>query len=124
MQLSSIRVLGICLAIGLAIGVVLGIIYALAADKVVAYGIGTALLVIGLIALALGLLGATEPPDGWSFRRRVPGDETSRRSLVARVAYENPNVDNRVSSSSLAVWGLVVGGGLIVIAALSFSLAQ
>jgi hypothetical protein len=124
MQLSNIRVLGVCLAIGTGLGVVGGTVYALAADKVVAYGIGTALLVIGLIVLAIGLLGATEPPQGWSLKKRFPSDETPRRSLVARAAYENPSIDNRVSSLGLAVWGIVVGGGLIGFAALAFSLAQ
>jgi hypothetical protein len=123
MQLSSIRVLGLCLAIGVGLGVIGGTVYALLADKVVAYGVGTALLVIGLVALALGLLGATEPPEGWSLKRRVPGDETPRRSLAARAAYENPAVSNRVSALSLVVWGLVVGGGLIACGALAFYLS-
>lgn len=123
MQLSSIRVLGLCLAIGVGLGVIGGTVYALLADKVVAYGIGTALLVIGLVALALGLLGATEPPEGWSLKRRVPGDATPRRGLAARAAYENPAVSNRVSALSLVVWGLVVGGGLIACGALAFYLS-
>jgi hypothetical protein len=123
MQLSNIRVLCICLAIGLGLGVIGGTIYAAVADKVVAYAIGTALLVIGLIALALGLLGATEPPEGWSLKRRIPGDEAPRRSIAARAAYENPSLTNRVSGVSLAVWGLVVGGGLIAFAALAFFIA-
>lgn len=123
MQLSNIRVLGLCLAIGLGLGVIGGTIYAAVADKLVAYAIGTVLLVIGLIALALGLLGATEPPEGWSLKRRVPGEEAPRRSLAARASYENPTLSNRVSGISLAVWGLVVGGGLVAFAALAFFVA-
>lgn len=123
MQLSSLRVLAICLAIGLGLGIIGGGIYAVVADKVVAYGIGAALLVLGLIAMALGLLGATEPPDGWSLKRRVPGDETPRRSIAARATYENPQLSNRVSGVSLLVWAIVVGGGLIGFASLAFFIA-
>ena len=124
MQISNIRILGICLAIGLGLGLVGGAIYALAADKVLAYGIGTGLLVVGLIALALGLLGATEPPEGWSLKRRIQeGAEMPRRSFAARAAYDHPSIDNKVSSVSLAVWGIVVGGGLIALSMLAFKIA-
>jgi hypothetical protein len=124
MQLSNIRVLALCLGVGLVLGVVGGTAYALIADKVIAYGIGTALLVIGIIATALGLLGAAEPPEGWSLKRRVPGDATPRRGIAARATYANPNMSRSVSSVSLAIWGLVVGGGLIAFGAVAFSLAQ
>jgi hypothetical protein len=124
MQISNIRILGICLAIGLALGLVGGAIYALAADKVLAHGIGTGLLVVGLIALALGLLGATEPPEGWSLKRRIQEvEEMPRRSFAARAAYDHPSIDNKVSSVSLAVWGIVVGGGLIALSMLAFKVA-
>jgi hypothetical protein len=124
MHLSNFRVLGICLAGGLALGIVGGTIYALAADKLIVYGIATGLLVTGIGVLALGLLGATEPKEGWSLQRRVRESETPRRSLVARAAYEHPKVDKeQVSSASLAVWGLVVGGGLILLSQVAFSLA-
>jgi hypothetical protein len=124
MQISNIRILGICLAIGLALGLVGGAIYALAADKVLAHGIGTGLLVVGLIALALGLLGATEPPEGWSLKRRIQEvEEMPRQSFAARAAYDHPSIDNRVSSVSLAVWGIVVGGGLIALSMLAFKVA-
>jgi hypothetical protein len=124
MQISNIRILGICLAIGLALGLVGGAIYALAADKVLAHGIGTGLLVVGLIALALGLLGATEPPEGWSLKRRIQEvEEMPRGRVAARAAYDHPSIDNRVSSVSLAVWGIVVGGGLIALSMLAFKVA-
>jgi hypothetical protein len=123
-ELSSIRVLIICLAIGLFLGIVGGTVYAVVADKIVAYGIGTALLLIGLTALALGLLGAAEPPEGWRLKRRVPGEKTPRRALVSRATYANPNLSDRVSSASLAVWGLVVGGGLLVVGVVTLSIAQ
>jgi hypothetical protein len=124
MHLSSIRVLVLCLGIGLVLGVAGGSVYAVIADKIVAYGIGTALLVIGIVAMALGLLGAAEPPEGWSLKRRIPGDATPRRGFAARATYASPNMNRRVSSASLAIWGLVVGGGLIAFGAVAFSLAQ
>jgi hypothetical protein len=124
MQISNIRILGICLAVGVGVGLVGGVIYALATDKLIAHGIGTGLLVMGLIALALGLLGATEPPEGWSLKRRLQQeDEMPRRSFAARAAYEHPSIDNKVSSVSLAVWGVVVGGGLIALSMLAFKIA-
>jgi hypothetical protein len=124
MQVSNIRVLGICLGIGVGLGLVGGVIYALATDKVIAHGVGTGLLVVGLIALALGLLGATEPPEGWSIKRKLQeGEELPRRSFAARAAYDHPSIDNRVSSVSLAVWGFVVGGGLIALSMLAFKIA-
>jgi hypothetical protein len=124
MQLSNIRVLALCLGGGLVLGIVGGSVYAMIADKIIAYGIGTALLVIGVIAMALGLLGATEPPEGWSLKRRVPGDATPRRGFAARATYANPTMSRRVSSASLAIWGVVVGGGLIAFGAVAFSFAQ
>jgi hypothetical protein len=124
MQISNIRILGICLAVGVGVGLVGGVVYALATDKLIAHGIGTGLLVVGLIALALGLLGATEPPEGWSLKRNLQGgDEVPRRSFAARAAYDHPSIDNKVSSVSLAVWGVVVGGGLIALSMLAFKIA-
>jgi hypothetical protein len=123
-QISNIRILGICLAIGIGLGLVGGVVYALATDKLIAHGIGTGLLVVGLIALALGLLGATEPPEGWSTKRKLQeGEEMPRRSFAARAAYDHPSIDNEVSSVSLAVWGVVVGGGLIALSMLAFRIA-
>ena len=124
MQVSNIRVLGLCFAVGLALGLLGGTVYALATGKLIAHGIGTGLLVVGLIALAMGLLGATEPPQGWSLRRRAPEDEEMpRRSFAARAAYDHPSIDNKVSSLSLAIWGFVVGGGLIALSMLAFKFA-
>lgn len=124
MQISNLRILGICLAIGVGLGLIGGVVYALATDKLIAHGIGTGLLVVGLIALALGLLGATEPPEGWSLKRKLQeGEEMPRRSFAARAAYDHPSIDNKVSSVSLAVWGVVVGGGLIALSMLAFKIA-
>jgi hypothetical protein len=124
MHLSNIKVLGICLVIGFAVGALGGVVYAVASDRLVSYGIATGLLIVGLIALALGLLGATEPQDGWSTkRRRQEMEDAARRSLAARAAQEHPMIGSNVSSVGLAVWGLVVGGGLIGLSMFFFSLA-
>src|ERR671918_1572865 len=122
MHLSNIKVLGICLALGFAIGALGGVVFAVTSDRTVSYGIATGLLIVGLIALALGLLGATEPQEGWSLkRRREEMEGTVRRSLAARAAREHPSLGDQVSSIGLAVWGLVVGGGLIALSMLFFS---
>src|SRR5918996_6150117 len=124
MHLSNIKVLGICLVLGFAIGALGGVVFAVASDRLVSYGIATGLLVVGLIALALGLLGATEPQEGWSLkRRRREIEDTARRSFAARVAREHPSIRNEVHSMGLALWGLVVGGGLIGLSMLFFSFA-
>jgi hypothetical protein len=124
MHLSNVKVMGICLGLGFAIGAVGGIVFAVASDRLVSYGIATGVLVVGLIALALGLLGATEPQEGWSMtRRRAEMEGADRRSLAARAAKEHPSIHNEVSSVGLAVWGIVVGGGLIGLSMLFFALA-
>jgi hypothetical protein len=124
MQLTNLKILLISWSISLGLGLAGGFVYALVAGRVIAHGMGTGLLIVGLIALALGLLGATEPPQGWSLKRRghEPG-ETPRRSLAARAAYEHPALNDEVSSWSLALWGVVVGGGNIALSMLFFSLA-
>ena len=122
MQLSNLKVLGICLGIGLLLGAGGGAVYAVVAGKVVLWGIGTGLLLTGLVALALGLLGATEPPGGWSLKRTR--NETPRRSFAARAAYEHRAINDQVSSASLAVWGVVVGGSLIGLAVVVFELGR
>lgn len=119
MRLSNVRVLGVSLAGGVALGGLGGLVFALVSGRMVAYGIGTGLFVVGLVALGVGLLGATEPPEGWSAGpRRSPLE--GRRSLVARLAGEHPSVDH-VSSASIGVWGVVVGGGLIGLSMLVFA---
>jgi hypothetical protein len=124
MHLSNIKVLGLCLLLGFAVGAAAGVVFAVASDRLVSYGIATGLLVVGLIALALGLLGATEPQEGWSLkRRREEMEESARRSLAARAAREHPSIRTEVNSMGLAVWGLVVGGGLIGLSMLFFSFA-
>jgi hypothetical protein len=121
-----LRILGLSLVIGIALGVVGGWVYALLSDKVVMYGIGTAWLLIGLAAFSLGLMGALEPAGGWATRgRQGPEwsrvDEASRRSLMGRAAQEA--TDDKVSSWALALWAVVVGGGLIALATFTLSVS-
>ena len=125
MQLTSLRVLGICIVAGFGLGTAGGTVYALIADKLIVYGMATGLLVLGLVALALGLLGATEPPEGWSLKRRTPDEEEmARRSLAARAAYEHPQLENEVSSIHLALWGVVVGGSMVGLSLVLFEVAR
>jgi hypothetical protein len=123
-SLSNIRVMLICLVAGVLLGAAGGALFAVATERRIVYGIGVGLLIIGLIALGLGLLGATEPKEGWSLTRARDGDRPKpRRSLVARAAYEHPSLSKDVSSVSLVVWSLVVGGGLIALAVATFGIA-
>jgi hypothetical protein len=85
-----------------------GLVYSWLGHRSVTYGIGTGLFLVSLMCLALGLLGAAEPSEGWAAHRGVDG----RKSLVARVATEHPEIES-VSSGELFIWGLLVGGGLM-----------
>jgi hypothetical protein len=105
---------GICLLLAIAGGVV----FAVLADRVLAHGLGTGLFVVGIIVLGMGLLGATEPPEGWATKKDAQG----RRSVAARAASELPEVEG-VSSLALVVWAVAVGGALIALSLLAFSLA-
>lgn len=122
-----VGVLLVSLVIGIALGVVFGLLYAIAADKLILYGIGTAWLLIGLIALGMGLMGALEPPRGWATgigrgRGWQEKPEGTRSSLMGRVAEEA--TDAKVSSIALGIWAFVVGGGLIALAMLAFALSS
>ncbi len=108
--------LSISLVAGAALGVIGGLIYAIAGDRLLAHGIGAGLFAVGLVALALGLLGATEPPDGWRT------GSSHRRSLAAKLALESDRVDD-VSSLDLLLWAAVVGGGLLAASMLAFYMA-
>jgi hypothetical protein len=92
-------------------GVAGGLVFAWLGDRSVTYGIGTGLFFVSLVCFGMGLLGATEPSEGWAARRGAKG----RRSLVARVASEHPDIE-QVSSVQLLVWGVVVGGALMAAA--------
>jgi hypothetical protein len=107
-SLYHFKVLLASFGIGAAGGVAGGLVYAWLGHRSATYGIGTGLFLAALVCLAMGLLGATEPQEGWRARRGTQG----RRSLVARVATEHPEIEG-VSSLELFVWGVVVGGALM-----------
>lgn len=118
MSLYHFKVLLASLAIAAAGGIVGGLVYAWLGDRTIYYGVGTGLFVASLICLGLGLLGATEPSEGWAAHRGKQG----RRSLVARVATEHPEIE-QVSSLELFIWGLVVGGGLMAASFVAYAWA-
>jgi hypothetical protein len=119
MHVSSPKVIGVSLGICLALAVAGGVLFAVLADKVLAHGLGAGLFVVGMIVLAMGLLGATEPPEGWATGKSTQGQ---RRSWAARAAGEHPDIDG-VSSLSLVAWAIGVGGSLIALSLLAFYLA-
>ena len=122
MKLNSLRVLGLSIAIATAVGAVLGLLFALLGDRQIFYGIGTGLFVAGIGCAATGLLGATEPPEGWaSQRRRHP--EGGRQGMIARIAESEVEDPEVVPSWPMAVWGIVVGGTLLGLSAAAFSLS-
>lgn len=116
MRLSNLRILVISLGVGIVVGLVGGVAFAAAADKVVWHGIGTGWVIVGIIAFGIGMLGATEPPGGWATGARA---RERRRSALRTISEEHPKLET-ASSLDLAVWGLVVGGGLIGLALLAF----
>lgn len=118
----SLRILGLSLLVGALVGVAGGLAFALLGGRVIAHGIGTGLLIVGLVAFGLGVLGATEPPQGWSARRAGRGaPEPGRRSFGARLAGDLQ--PEPVTSLDLLVWGVVVGGGLIAASMVAFTVA-
>jgi MFS family permease len=116
----SVRVLVVSFLVCLGLGLVGGLLFALVADRLVAHGIGTGLFVVGIVVLSMALMGATEPPQGWASRRRA--ETAGRRSLAARFATDRARVQE-VSSMSLAVWGVTIGGALIGLSLLAFYVA-
>ena len=118
MSLYHFKVLLASFAVAALGGIGGGLMFAWLGHRSIAYGIGTGLFFISLVCLGLGLLGATEPPTGWSARRRGEG----RKSLIARIASDHPEM-GAVSSMELFVWGLFVGGGLMAASFLAYALA-
>ncbi|MQB01845.1 MAG: hypothetical protein GEU78_16460 [Actinobacteria bacterium] len=119
MRLSNLRILLVSLGAGIGLGLLGGIAWAAVADKLIWHGIGTGWVILGIIAFGIGMIGATEPPQGWATgnKRRA-----RRRNALREVSDEHPNLES-ASSLDLAVWGLVVGGGLIALAMLAFTWA-
>lgn len=121
MGIARLRVLAASLGFGAAIGATAGAMWALFSDREVLYGIATGLFLVGVVALAVGLLGATEPPEGWTTRRRSRRDaEDGRRSLASRLAGDVGTVEG-ITALGLVLWALVVGGGLLGLSLLLFA---
>lgn len=118
MNVASPRSLLMSLAAGIALGVVIGSLYAWLADKIWVYGVGTMLFIFGVISLSMGLLGGLEPEEGWATKRRTQ----ERRSFASQLAGSRGNIEE-VSPYALAIWGVAVGGPMILLSLLAFSLA-
>jgi len=116
MRLSNLRILVISLGVGIGSGLLGGVAWAALTDKVVWHGIGTGWIILGIVAFGIGMIGATEPPQGWATSRKR---NERRRSALRTVSDEHPKPET-ASSLDLAVWGLVVGGGLIGLSMLAF----
>jgi hypothetical protein len=123
MSLYHLKSLAVSLAVAAGLGSLAGIVYALVADQAILYGVATGLLVAGILVLGGGLLGATEPPEGWITGRGTGRGQFGRRGLVARIATEHPDIED-VSSWELAAWAFVVGGILLGSAVFLFELAR
>lgn len=115
MRLIDLRILVVSLGVGTAIGVVGGLVWSLIADSSVWHGIGTWLVIVGIVSFGVGLIGATEPEQGWATDRR----KERRRPTLRLVSEQHPRLQ-QATSLDLAVWGIVVGGGLIGLAMLAF----
>ncbi|MDQ3916597.1 MAG: hypothetical protein M3323_14905 [Actinomycetota bacterium] len=123
MSLYHLKSIAASIAVAGAAGAVGGVVYALLADRVMLYGIATGLLIAGLGTLGGGLLGATEPREGWMTGKGTGRGQFGRRSIVARIATEHPEIED-VSSWELAVWGITVGGVLLTAATFLFEAAR
>lgn len=123
MSLYHLKSIAVSVAVAGAVGALFGVVYALVADAVMLYGIATGLMVAGLAVLGGGLLGATEPPEGWTTGRGTARGQFGRRSIVARIATEHPDIED-VSSWELAAWGVLVGGVLVGLAVFLFEVAR
>ena len=118
MNVAGPRALVISLLSGIALSLVLGSLYSWLGDRLWVYAVGTMLFIFGILALCMGLLGAVEPPDGWATRKPAPG----RRSFASQIAGAGEG-DHKESPYALAVWGVFVGGPMILLAMLAFSRA-
>lgn len=123
MSLYHLKSVAVSLGVAGGLGSAAGIIYAAVADQQMLYGVATGLLVAGILVLGGGLLGATEPPEGWITGRGTGRGQFGRRSLVARVASEHPDIEE-VSSWELAAWAFLVGGILLGASTILFEVAR
>lgn len=116
----NLRLIVLSFAVCLGLGVFGGLLYSWLGGRDLWYGLGTGLLLVGLVALAVGLLGAAEPKEGWATSRgRLTGPQGERQSMVARLG----GGSEEMSSWEMLVWGLVVGGGLVLLAVGCYALA-
>jgi hypothetical protein len=116
----NLRLIAVSFGVCSALGVGGGLLFAWLGRRELWYGLGTGLLLVGLVALALGSLAATEPKEGWATRRgRMTGPPGERHSVVARLGGE----PEEMSSWEMLAWGLAVGGGLLILAMGCFALA-
>lgn len=121
MRVHSPRVLALSILIGAAVGAGLGALFATIGDWSLSYGVGTGWFVCAIGCAGAGLLGATEPAEGWaSARRRHP--EGGRQGVIARIAEDEAAEFKPIPSWPMAVWGIVVGGTLFGLAMAAFSL--
>ena len=115
MNVAGPRSLLLSLLAGIALSVFFGSLYSWLGGRIWVYAVGTMLFIFGIITLCMGLLGAVEPPEGWATRKGGDG----RRSFASQLAPPG----EETSPYALGVWGVVVGGPMIVLALLAFSLA-
>jgi hypothetical protein len=114
------RILALSVGAGLVLAIVLGAVFALVSDADLVRGVAFSCFLVGLIVAISGLLGATEPEQGWATRTR--GSRLGgRKSLIARLASEMESIDH-VSSPALALWAVLTGGALIGVSILAFYL--
>lgn len=123
MKVHSLRVLGLSILIGAAVGAGLGALFATIGDWRLSYAVGTGWFLCAIGCTGAGLLGATEPPEGWaSARKRHP--DGGRQGVIARIAEDEVEGEGSkpLPSWPMAVWGIVVGGVLFGLAMAAFSL--
>lgn len=118
MNVASPRVLVISLAVGIGLSIVFGSLFSWLGERIWTYAVGTMLFIFGIVSLCMGLLGAVEPPEGWATRKKGDG----RRSFASQLAGQQPP-EAETSPYALAIWGIFVGGPMILLALLAFSLA-
>ena len=122
MRIYAPRILALSVGAGLVLAIVLGALFALVWDAGLVRGIAFSCFLVGLIVGISGLLGATEPEEGWATRSR--GSRLGgRKSLIARLASEMPSIDH-VTSPALALWAVLTGGALIGLSVLAFYMQQ
>ncbi|HYY45182.1 MAG TPA: hypothetical protein VE975_08365 [Actinomycetota bacterium] len=109
MRVVNLKLIGATFGVAAALGVFGGLIFALVTGGVLLYGVGVGLLLVGIGVLGMGLLGATEPKEGWAMKRA----RNEGRSSMASKVMDDLTGETDFSAWEMAVWGVVVGGALI-----------